>query len=150
MNKIILLSFLSFSILKIQAQSISTERIAACGDSYSNSTAMLSFSEGVFFDEFFISSSSTNTSIKSETIVSDIIKIYPNPFTNNTTVEIKSEIANPKSEIFIYDVQGNNVYQSNSTSSNFQIDLSAQPDGVYFISIQTHEGSVNKKIVKSK
>jgi uncharacterized repeat protein (TIGR03803 family) len=73
------------------------------------------------------------------------VNIYPNPTADIINVQGQFENA----QIKIYDVLGKSVYQNNSASSTLQIDLSNQPNGIYFLSIQTSEGTVNKKIVIS-
>ncbi len=73
------------------------------------------------------------------------ISIFPNPTTG--IVNIQGQLEN--AQIKVCDVLGKNIYQNNSASSNLQIDLSSQANGVYFINIQTGEGTVNKKIVIS-
>ncbi len=74
------------------------------------------------------------------------ISIYPNPTTGIINIQGQPENAQVK----ICDVLGNPVYQNNGAVSNLQIDLSTQPNGVYFMSIQTGAGTVNKKIVVSR
>lgn len=86
-----------------------------------------------------------------ENSLASTINIYPNPTSGIINVQIGLPIAIgiEKAEIKITDILGNSVFQSNSTSSNIQIDLSSQSNGVYFISIQTNDSIVNKKIVIS-
>ena len=74
------------------------------------------------------------------------VNVFPNPTNGIINIQLGQV---EKAQIKITDVLGNSVYQSNNISLNFQIDLSNQPNGIYFISIQTNEGIVNKKIVIS-
>ena len=80
--------------------------------------------------------------------------IYPNPFTFSTTIEIKSEIQNLKSEIFIYDVLGQIMHKQilNSKKEMLKLDL---PAGIYFCTFESksEKGEVfkeTKKLVKMK
>lgn len=75
----------------------------------------------------------------------NFINVYPNP--TSGIINIEGQVEN--AQIKIYNLLGECVYQNMSTSSNFNIDLSSQAEGVYFISLQTNEGTVNKKIVIS-
>jgi len=81
-----------------------------------------------------------------EEILATEINAYPNP--TRGIISLQGQLEN--TQVKICDVLGNSVYQNNGAASNLQIDLSAQPNGVYFMSIQTGEGSVNKKIVVSR
>ncbi len=78
------------------------------------------------------------------------VSIYPNP----TTGIINIESSSPKGsnmQINVYDMLGNNVYASTLQGGVGAVALpSGLGQGVYFISIQTNEGIVNKKIVISK
>ncbi len=74
------------------------------------------------------------------------INIFPNPTTGIIYLQGEPENAQVK----ICDVLGTSVYQNNGAPSNLQIDLSTQPNGVYFMSIQTGGGTVNKKIMVSR
>ena len=77
------------------------------------------------------------------------VKIYPNPTTGIINIQ---GYPNPKGgnmQIKITDVLGNSVYSSTLQGGGQTIDLSVEANGVYFISVQTNEGIVNKKIVIS-
>ena len=93
-------------------------------------------------DEVYV----TNRSTSIAEIGANTISIFPNPTTGIINIQGQPENAQVK----ICDVLGNSVYQNNGAASNLQIDLSAQPNGVYFMSIQTGGGTVNKKIVVSR
>jgi PKD repeat protein len=85
------------------------------------------------------------TGVKSIESNENSFTVFPNP--TNGLINIQS--SNPKGSIIqikITDVLGNNIYSS-TLQGGGQIDLSSQANGVYFISIQTNEGTVNKKII---
>lgn len=85
------------------------------------------------------------TSVK-ENNLDNSISIYPNP-TNG-----KIQISNTKNKIQVvgvYNMLGERVYSSStSQSSLFEIDLSTQPNGVYFVEIKSENEKVFKKIIK--
>ncbi len=83
-----------------------------------------------------------------ENSFSNTITIYPNPTSGIINIQLGQA---EKAQIKITDVLGNSVYAPTlKGANNSTIDLSAEANGVYFISIQTNEGIVNKKIVISK
>ncbi|MBI3502081.1 MAG: T9SS type A sorting domain-containing protein [Bacteroidetes bacterium] len=83
----------------------------------------------------------------------NLISIYPNP--SNGKFTLSSEIT--KGEIIIYNVQGEKVTQSVIPSGaslpagqagNLTIDLSNQPNGIYFLKLITNTEEQYQKIVK--
>lgn len=88
----------------------------------------------------------TVTAIKQLTKQEAGITIYPNP--SNAVFNLQMNNAE-NIQVKVYNIIGKCVYQNNCNSSNSQIDLTSQPNGVYFVSIQTKEGTVNKKIIVS-
>ncbi|MBI3500773.1 MAG: T9SS type A sorting domain-containing protein [Bacteroidetes bacterium] len=75
------------------------------------------------------------------------ISISPNPssgiFTLQSSVAIKS--------IEVYNVLGGRIYGKNSmTSSPCTIDLSAEPEGIYFMRVNTEKGIMSKKMIVIK
>lgn len=83
-----------------------------------------------------------NTFNKSEEIL-----IYPNPTSNNLTIESQKQIK----ELFIYNSIGTIVLNETSISSNkLNIDLSQQSKGIYLIKIVDSTNKLtNKKIIKN-
>ena len=47
----------------------------------------------------------------------------------------------------VYNIIGEKIYQSETTNLTTEIDLSNQPNGIYFINLKTKEGMVSKKII---
>jgi uncharacterized repeat protein (TIGR03803 family) len=74
------------------------------------------------------------------------INVYPSPTSGIINVNL-GQIENAQANI--YNLLGESVCQHIITSSIYQIDLSAQPNGVYFIKLITEQGIVNKKVVIS-
>jgi len=75
-------------------------------------------------------------------------EISPNPTNGKINVMI-SQFENLKMKsIEIYNVYGEKVYSNEAI--NLQIDLSEEPDGIYFLQIRTEQGAVTKKIIISK
>lgn len=85
----------------------------------------------------------------SENYANTLIKVYPNPTLGKLIID-NGKLKIEKVEVF--NLLGEKVYQSTIEQfSNLTIDLSAQPDGVYFCSITKEDASIEtKRIVKSK
>jgi hypothetical protein len=85
----------------------------------------------------------------SEQSSSGDISIYPNPLSG--TVNILCSDPNKNSVIRIYNIQGQLLYEDNSTwpsSGLRQIDLSAQPGGIYYLEINNDNSMQSYKLVK--
>ncbi|HXB13590.1 MAG TPA: T9SS type A sorting domain-containing protein, partial [Bacteroidia bacterium] len=70
--------------------------------------------------------------------------IYPNPNKGIFTLGVKSEELRTKGTVEAYNMLGEKVY-SNSFStfhSQFSINLSAQPNGIYLVKVQTEDGNI--------
>lgn len=96
----------------------------------------------------FIGSSALATGVaeKNNTTVS----LYPNPTSNGVfTLDLTGTTG--KSSIFVYDIVGN-VVLSSQTSSNAKqtIDLSAFANGSYFVNVKNENETITKKIIVSK
>ena len=73
--------------------------------------------------------------------------IYPNPSTSKFTVY--SDPLAPAEEICVYDRTGNCILKRRSSHGpKEEIDLSAQPCGIYFLQAKTKDGIMTRKIVK--
>jgi len=73
------------------------------------------------------------------------VDIFPNPSSGVFTLQSAAKITS----IEITNVLGATVLSQQINADKAAVDLGSQANGVYFISIQTSEGTVNKKIVIS-
>lgn len=69
--------------------------------------------------------------------------IFPNPSSGKFTMN--SKIANGK--IIIYNLFGENIYESQINNPNTEIDLSDKSNGIYFITIKSETESFTQKII---
>lgn len=74
------------------------------------------------------------------------ITIYPNPNTGTFTITTKEN----NYTLIITTVLGKNIYQSEIKNQKSEIDISKQPNGVYFINIKTEKGTVSRKLIINK
>ena len=74
---------------------------------------------------------------------SENISIYPNPTSDKLTI-----ITPEKSEIEIYNIQGQIIKRLNSNDNQTDIDVSGFPSAIYIIRMHTNQGVAVKKFVK--
>jgi uncharacterized repeat protein (TIGR03803 family) len=82
--------------------------------------------------------------------------VFPNPTTGTFTISFSQPelvsgsqmLKQVQHDVSIYNVLGENIYQSEIKNQKAEIDLSNQPAGIYFLNIKTNEGTVIKKIIK--
>lgn len=79
----------------------------------------------------------------------NIFTIYPNPTKDNLTLTLSNK---EKTTITIYDILGNQLSDvtQNKKEDTYQIDLSAQQAGIYFIKVQNEKANEVKKVVLIK
>ena len=65
---------------------------------------------------------------------------YPNPSTGKITIEAKGDLT-------IYNMVGEAVLSQTLTAEKTEIDLSTKPKGIYFVYINSENGSITKKIM---
>ncbi|MEO0685350.1 MAG: T9SS type A sorting domain-containing protein, partial [Cyanobacteria bacterium J06649_11] len=88
----------------------------------------------------------TTVSIFSPSLQEEKITIYPNPFQETTTVEIKGN--QKKLNIQIFDLLGRLKKSSILTNQLNHIDLSELKDGIYIFRIQLNDSYFTKKVIK--
>ncbi len=72
--------------------------------------------------------------------INNNVSIYPNPTSGIININTNAQIVN----IEVTDITGKVIYIGNTNS----IDISTQPNGVYFIKVQTEDGIITRKILK--
>jgi hypothetical protein len=80
------------------------------------------------------------------TLNENILSIHPNP--SNGKFMINSNITN--GELYIYNVLGEKIYFQKNENEESEIDLSKQPNGIYFLQMKTEQGISTRKIVINK
>lgn len=81
------------------------------------------------------------TNVIDENSSSDEVKIFPNPATERIVVQFKNQPSDLKISLI------NAVGQTLVESKNSLIDVSALPNGIYFLLIESDGSRINKKVV---
>ena len=87
---------------------------------------------------------SVKVSAVNELIEADKVIIYPNPSSDLINVSLPANIE--KQQLNLY----NTIGQLVSNSQTQLLDVSALPNGVYILSVETSIGSVNKRVIINK
>ena len=75
----------------------------------------------------------------------DKVVIYPNPANDNINIDVKNY-----NEIIITDISGKVVMNLDSASiQNNTIDISNLSNGIYFVTINSDDSSITKKLIKN-
>jgi hypothetical protein len=83
-----------------------------------------------------------------ENTIELMMNVYPNPFNDRLNIELTKNINN--GEIYIFDMLGKQVYSSQFSGKQININTSELMKGFYFIKLTSSEGSVIvKKLVKN-
>jgi len=95
------------------------------------------------FDEATV----TVGSVGIQTITNDELRItvYPNPTTGE--LNIQSSTFKVQS-VEIYDIMGKKQKSRRAEEQNVVMDISEFPSGVYFVKINTENGTITKKVIK--
>ena len=87
------------------------------------------------------------TSIKERQEPGSSILISPNPSEGQFQLKFKPQ---GFKKIEIVDVFGNMIYSSNIKTEIIDVDLSNQPNGIYFMQLKTETSTITKKIIINK
>lgn len=79
-------------------------------------------------------------------VFSKQIVVYPNPSKGDFTV-LSDGLDDFNAEIQVFNQMGRGVYSSSGSIKQAKIDLTNYPKGIYFLTITTDSGSVQKKLV---
>lgn len=89
----------------------------------------------------------TETTASSASFVSNSISVYPNPATS--VVNLSSKDGLIFENVTIVDVNGRTVKTVAVNQTQSQINVSDLNSGIYFLNIETNEGSTVKKFIKN-
>ncbi len=141
------------NVVADRAGNVINENCTTCGTRYVQTGAAFNGCFRVItVDSSFINVSSPLQSCAAVAGVDELsnslnITVFPNPSGGELNLTMSQSGSVPMK---IYNVLGECIQQNTVTASNFRIDLSSQPNGVYFMHLQTEYGRVIKKIFINK
>ncbi|MGB4775321.1 MAG: T9SS type A sorting domain-containing protein, partial [Daejeonella sp.] len=91
-----------------------------------------------------VKTTSARTEAGTNTLVSEDMKIYPNPTKGVITI---SGNGSATGKIEVVNASGAKVYQTDLKSNTTQLDLSAYPSGIYLVTITSNGQTTTKKII---
>jgi PKD repeat protein len=96
-----------------------------------------------------------NTAAKKEPMqFNDLISIYPNPSSTGFITADLSTFDLKKVKISVFDILGNSVYEreiiSNNNIEKYVVDISAQPAGNYYMTVESDSGVTTRRICLTK
>ncbi|MEE4196217.1 MAG: M14 family zinc carboxypeptidase [Bacteroidales bacterium] len=82
--------------------------------------------------------------------VNALVRVYPNPFTRELTVELDQSLQD-KAVIALYTLSGQKIFEQRFSSRTCKLSsLNQLSKGTYILKIKTREGSITQKIIKIK
>lgn len=78
----------------------------------------------------------------------EVIKVYPNPFTDQINIFIGT---NPINEIKVFDILGNQVESQiqNKSTESIQLTIPEASEGIYFVKIKSAENTIVLKVLRN-
>jgi len=84
-----------------------------------------------------------------EITISDYLKIYPNPVSNQLNITVAPDLVYDVQRIDIQSIQGKTIKSENGVNlAKYSISINDLPPGIYFAQIVTNKGISIKKFVK--
>lgn len=117
----------------------------------SSATVANTTSASMVFDNYVTRASSTDTLLNTTLVESTIgaVTIYPNPANDIINISITNTLGTLAAEnASITDINGRIIKKLTSVTNN-QINVSDLTSGIYFLNIETNEGSTVKKFIKN-
>ena len=99
--------------------------------------------EGFGFTNHYVMSVTGEEALGSDTNLSEIISVYPNPATDVLNIAIPSSV--DVKSVSLFDVLGK---KSNVSLVNGQINISDLAVGLYLLNVETTNGTLTQKVIK--
>ena len=99
--------------------------------------------EGFGFTNHYVMSVTGEEALGSDTNLSEVINVYPNPATDVLNIAVPSSI--DVKSVSLFDVLGK---KSNVSLVNGQVDISQLAVGLYLLNVETTNGTLTQKVIK--
>lgn len=84
----------------------------------------------------------------SEILSSKEVKIYPNPTEGRLKIEILNLNEEDQCSLEIYNLSGTRIIHTSDIRLSNELDITSQPDGIYFLKINLNQKISSWKIIK--
>ena len=95
-----------------------------------------------------IMKSNSLVGIEEESLPDESVSIYPNPASDNIFISLKTELKNPRVEI--YNVAGERIYSDALTSRQKSVNIRTYAAGIYFVKITSTDENAGVKVLTKK
>jgi Secretion system C-terminal sorting domain/Bacterial Ig domain len=99
-----------------------------------------------YFNTDFVSVCGGALSVNDINEQENSLLVYPNPFNDELTVNY--ELENNTAKLVIYNLVGEEIMNQNILENTTKIDLTNQPNGIYFVTIVDGNNRISQKIIK--
>jgi len=102
-----------------------------------------------YVDDICVSTNSFTciTTGVNEIQLQDIVKIYPNPFSNSTTLKFNDSLHFNSYKVTLYDAMGKEIKNYEMKSSELKIERNGLPEDIYFLKILINNNSFFQKLL---
>src|SRR6185437_1464359 len=90
-----------------------------------------------YIDDVFVTTDSLLAGEDEVKVESEKVEVYPNPSNGVFSIEVNNEKLKVNSEVEVYNMMGEKIYTAQLNSSNTQMDLSNNTDGIYLYRVLT-------------
>lgn len=96
----------------------------------------------------FLVIDSATVGINENNSLDDNVRLFPNPTSNNITLEFPDENKFSPKKICVLNIFGEEIYSAQTTENKMKVDMEKWASGIYVFQIKLDYKIINKKIIK--
>ncbi len=98
-----------------------------------------------YVDDIYVSTQPLSNIIEND--FENAVSIYPNPFSNSTTLKFNDDFHFNSCKVTLYDILGKEIKNYEMKSNELNIERDGLPEGIYFLKIQYNNNFLNHKLL---